>query len=404
MRGGIWWTVIVLLAVLAVVLQQPLLAAFVLALALAGGASELWSRRSLAGVSYRRFLGASHLAFGEESTLTVEFINAKLLPLAWLVARDEYPPGVTLLTGTVEAAQGTRRAWLTNLVALRWYERVRRIYHIRGERRGLYHFGPAEIVSGDMFGFRRQLMRVPGSDDLIVYPKIVPLEQLGLPAGRPVGEWLAPRRLMEDPLRFAMTRDYVPGDNPRYLHWKATARTGRLQTKVFDPSATLSLMLAVDVQTASGAYEYEPDALEYIISAAASLSMQALDERHSVGLCANGIQEGQRGWVQVRPGQHLEQLHQLLTALACLDAVRGMPFETMIGATLPTLPLGSTLVAFTAWPRDAIVESLLAVQAAGHGVMLLTVGEPRADLPERLPSYHLGGADAWRRLEALQLA
>jgi uncharacterized protein (DUF58 family) len=362
MRGGLWWTVIVLLAVLAVLLQQPLLAAFVLGLALAGGASELWSRRSLSRVSYRRILGDSHLAFGEESTLTLEFVNAKLLPLAWLVARDEYPPGVTLLTGTVDATQGARRAWLTNLVALRWYERVRRVYHIRGDHRGLFRFGPAEIVSGDMFGFRRQLMPVPGSDDLIVYPKIIPLEHLGLPAGRPMGDWLAPRRLLEDPQRFAMTRDYVPGDNPRYLHWKATARTGRLQSKVFDPSATLSLTLAVDVQTAAGAYEYEPDALEFVISAAASLAMQALQERHSVGLCANGLQEGQSGWVQVRPGRHPEQLHQLLTALACLDAVRGTPFETMIGLTLPTLPYGSTLVALTAWPRDANIESLLAVQ------------------------------------------
>jgi hypothetical protein len=61
-------------------------------------------------------------------------------------------------------------------------------------------------------------------------------------------------------------------------------------------------------------------------------------------------------------------------------------------------------VALTAWPRDAIIESLLAVQAAGHGVLLLTVGKPPAAVPERLPSRHLGGSDAWRRLEALQLA
>lgn len=404
MRGGIWWTVIVLLAILAVILQQPLLAAFVLALTLAGGASELWSRQSLNRVAYRRRLGASHLAYGEESTLTLEFVNAKLLPLAWLLARDEYPPGVTLLTGQVEASQGARRAWLANLVSLRWYERVRRVYRIRGDHRGAFRFGPAEIVSGDMFGFRRQLLPLPAVDTLIVYPKIVPLPRLGLPAGRPMGDWLAPRRVMEDPLRFAMTRDYAPGDNPRYLHWKATARTGRLQSKVFDPSATLDVMLAVDVQTLPGAYEYEPDALEYVISAAASLGMQALQERHAVGLCANGIQEGQRGWVQVRPGRHPQQLHQLLAALARLDALRGMPFEAMVRAMLPELPFGCTLVALTAMPRDEIVESLLAVQAAGHAVTLLTVGEQRLDLPERLPTYHLGGVDAWRRLEALQLA
>lgn len=245
-----------------------------------------------------------------------------------------------------------------------------------------------------MFGFRRHQRVDDQTDTLIVYPRIVPVEALGLPAGRPLGEWLARRRVHADPLRFVTVRDYAPGDSPRHLHWPASAHTGRLQTKQFDPSDTLSLMLVVDVQTLQRAFEYIPEYLEYGITAAASIAMEALAQRYMVGLCANALGAGGQGWVMVRPGRHPEQAHQLLTAMAMLSPFPGVSLAETLHRLQPQLAYGATVIAITSRPGEAIYERLLTLDAAGHSAVLLTVGDEAPVVPETLRHHHLGGCDA----------
>jgi len=399
-----WWSVLVVLLLLALIFRRGALAVFSLILLMATLASELWARHSLSNVTYRRLLGSSYLSFGEETNLTLEFTNAKPLPLAWLLVRDRYPHGVHLLTEAVHTGVTGQQEFLLTMVALRWYERLRRTHRIKGEHRGVYEFGPAQLSSGDVFGFRRQFRDDAATDRLTVYPKVVPVHELGLPAGRPMGEWGARRKVIEDPLRFSTVREYSPGDNPRYIHWKATARTGILQTKVFDPSDTLSVTIAVDVRTRARAYEYVPEFLEYVISIAASVALHALGERYMVGLAANGLGEGGQTWVHLRPGRHPQQATQLLATLAALEPFRGLPFDEMVYAVQPSLPFGSTVVAVTAVPTSGLYEALLSLEQLGHRALLLTVGDEEPDVPDLVPSVYLGGTDAWHRLEALAVA
>lgn len=408
MKGSLWWAFLGVLLILAVLNQLGTLLLLILVLALASGASELWARHCLTNVSYRRHLGRDHLSYGEETTLTLEFTNAKPLPLPWLLVRDRYPTLVALPDAVTPSGLAPT-PFLDSVVSLRWYERVTRTHRIHGGHRGCFRFGPAEVSSGDVFGFRLRRRLDGAIDELIVYPRVVPLAALGLPAGRPLGEWLARRRLHTDPLRFAMVRDYVPGDNPRYVHWPASAHAGRLQTKQFDPSDTLTLMLAVDVQTRLRAFEHVPEYLELGITAAASIAMEALAQRHMVGLCANALGTKGQGWVTVRPGRHPDQARQLLTAMAMLKPFLGLSLSASLHRLQPQLPYGATVVAITACPQEEVYEQLLALERAGHNTILLTMGEEVPDVPETLHSHHLGGRDAAlystpQRLQALSLA
>ena len=403
MRGSLWWLLLAILFVSAVVSRQGILSIFVLMLALASVISDLWARYSLAGVTYRRHLADQQIGYGEETKLVLEFINAKPLPLAWLLVYDRFPKQVDLLTDEVVSVPAQPSALFTTLLSLRWYERVTHTHRVRGTQRGRFRFGPAQLASGDVFGFRRSERWDEGANDLLVYPKIVPIEVLGLPAGRPMGEWLGRRRVIEDPMRFAAVRDYVPGDMLRAIHWRASAHTGTLQTKIYDPSDTLALIVAVDVQTALFGYMYVPEYLELIISAAASLAVEALDQRYAVGLYSNGIgPEGERG-VCVQPGRHPQQMTYLLAQLAALTSFHGRLFPEMLEELRLQVPFGATVVAITGMPDDPVYETLAAMQEAGHPVLLLTVGDEPVQVPERLPNFNLGGRDAWHRLEALEL-
>ncbi|MFO7698847.1 MAG: DUF58 domain-containing protein [Anaerolineae bacterium] len=401
MKGGLWWAFLIILFGVATVTDRDALAVLALMLALTTVVSSVWGRKTLNRVTYRRQPGKTLLRYGEETSLVIEITNAKLLPLAWLRALDIFPLGLTISTTEIQHTQASDTGLLVTLVSLRWYERVRHTHQIRGTHRGRFQLGPVELSSADIFGFNRSYRTDPEPDHITVYPKIVPVNELTYPAGRPVGEWLGRRRIIEDPLRFSAVRAYRSGDNPRYIHWRASARTAELQVKTFEPSETVSLMLAVDVQTSEQAYAYEPDLLELVLSAAASIGVDALDKRHMVGLFLNTI--GLRGerWVQVSPGRHERQTSDLLSTLAAADPFRGAPFLDMLRAMRVNMPFGATIVAITASPSADVYEALSIIQEAGHPVLLLTVGDMPPLVPLRLETRHLGGSDAWHRLESL---
>ena len=48
-------------------------------------------------------------------------------------------------------------------------------------------------------------------------------------------------------LTFSDLREYQPGDDSKHIHWKATARTGRVFVKSFEEERSLTVMLALDI-------------------------------------------------------------------------------------------------------------------------------------------------------------
>ena len=405
MTGAPWWWLIAALYGLSALRHHSGLFLFTLILTLAALASALWARYALAELSYTRHLGTKRLSFGEETDLTVDIYNAKPLPLPWLLINDQFPDGLTLVTGQLGLSRSASfKHALVNFLALRWYERVRRTYRIRGDNRGVYQFGPVEIYAGDIFGFRRQHVTLDHRDTVIVYPKVVPVEALGLPAGRPIGDLAYSRRLIEDPLRYLGVREYAQGDSIKYVHWKATARTRQLQVRTFDPSASHNLMLMIDVQTSERPYSIVPDYMELLASAAASLAAEGLERGYSVGLVANANEVGVSELLYVPSGRHPNQLMVLLEALARLMNFRLVPFARLLTSVGPQLPYGATVVALSSQADEGVQEALLRLQDAGHPVVLLTVGDEAPTIALPVEWYHLGGLDVWENLERLELA
>jgi len=105
--------------------------------------------------------------------------------------------------------------------------------------------------------------------------------------------------------------------------------------------------------------------------------------------------------VQVAPGRHERQAADLLSTLAAAEPFRGAPFVEMLRAMRLNMTFGATVIALTASPSVEVYEALSLIQEGGHPVLLLTVGDMPPIVPERLETQHLGGRDAWARLESL---
>jgi uncharacterized protein (DUF58 family) len=404
--GKFWWPLTIGVAVVSILFRQNLLFLLSLLLALMGGASVFWARVCLSGVTYQRRFGSLRLFFGEETDLFVEVVNAKPLPLAWLRAEDECPAALTMAPARLASTYQPARKRLVNLLTLRWYERVTRHYHVCGTRRGAWAFGPVELSSGDIFGFTLRRELAPGIDTLVVYPRIVPLTALGLPARRPFGDFGTPHRLSEDPLRVSGARAYAPGDSMRHIHWKATARHQELQTKQFDPSASHPLAIFLNVNIFERLWQgIDSELLEYAITATASVARWAWDNRHPIGLYANAVVQPGGRPVAIAPSSHRDQLLHILDALARTSDYARWPIESTLQQASLHLPYGATVVVVTAVVSDLLVRMLLELRVRDFGVTLITLGQ--ADVAQRIPGirvYHIGGRKEWQELATLALA
>jgi uncharacterized protein (DUF58 family) len=400
----IWWLFAAIVAFLSAIQQNRPLLVLSLLLALVGAASHLWARFCLAEVSYRRRLVPSRVFFGEEADLFLETVNAKPLPLAWLRASDEFPADVRLLTGKLSRTLNPQRRLLISSLSMRWYEKVVRRYRLRGVQRGAWQFGPAGLASGDIFGLSVKREQLAETDVLIVYPKLVAITALGLPALHPFGDFRTPRRVMEDPLRLLGAREYLPGDSMRRIHWKATAHRRVLQTKVFDPSATRPLAIFLNVRT-SEVVGVNRDVLELAITAAASIAFWGWDAGHPVGLYVNSIIQPSRERIRMPPATHPDRLIWILEALARVDILGPWSIATVLQMEAASLRYGTTVVVISPVITDRLKRTLMDLRRREHGVTLITLGEAaNADPLPGVRTHYIGEGKEWRELESLELA
>jgi len=82
-------------------------------------------------------------------------------------------------------------------------------------------------------------------------------------------------------------REYRAGDNPRRIHWRRSAQTGRLMIREMAQAGDNQLWCVVDTCVARGDSE-QARRLELAISAAATVICDALERGAKVGLICNG--------------------------------------------------------------------------------------------------------------------
>jgi len=405
MVGSYWLLIAALLFIISLILHQMPLLLVSLLFFLAGGVARLWKRYCLTRVEYQRRLSSNRVFFGEEVQLEVEVANRKPLPLPWIQIDDEMPAEVTFLKGRTFASLEATRVLLPNLLSLNWYHKVKRRYPMRCLQRGYFTFGPARIRSGDLFGFFSQEMEIQQLDYLMVYPKIVPLEKLGIPSNQPVGDIRSRRHIFQDPILTSGVRDYHFGDSLKRIHWKTTARLGRLQTKVFEPTTTIDMGIFLDVRTMPAPiWGSVPQLLELGIIAAASISNHAIAAGYRVGLYVNQRKRFPDEPIQIPPSQHTDQLLHILEALAQIHPSETMPIASLLQQEGRSLPWGSTLVVITAVPTDILFSTLVKMKGAGRRVALILVGGPEPSISkDRLTVYHIRDDVIWRDLETLRM-
>jgi len=157
---------------------------------------------------------------------------------------------------------------------------------VHGSRRGVIPLGPATSVRGDPIGLIRRQVSWAEETEVFVHPRTTRLEPFGSGLLRDLEGRTTEDVSMSD-LAFHTLREYVPGDDRRYIHWRSSAKVGsavpggKFLVRQFRDTRRTHLLVIVDGDPASYVDE---DEFETAISVGASIALQALTDELDASL------------------------------------------------------------------------------------------------------------------------
>jgi len=292
-----------------------------------------WSKLGLKKLTVTRELTPRRLFPGEKANLHIKINNNKMLPII-IQYKQKLPQ---------ELSQD-----ITKTVALKGYASKRETSEIPGLKRGYYPLPELEINSRDGLGLYYSQFILRESEELFIYPEIVPLEGLGIKAADLIGERADRRPILPDPLRVAGLRDYTPEMPARLIHWKASINKDHLLAKLLEPSADIKLLVAVD---AVDFFAQEDEiGFEKALSKAASLAVWADENRVPFGLVVNASQKGLLGGVSIPINQGPSQTTLVLEKLARLEFNPLGELREMLQVERNSITWGTTLIIISKSP------------------------------------------------------
>jgi uncharacterized protein (DUF58 family) len=266
-------------------------------------------------------------------------------------------------------------------------------YRLDCRKRGYYPIGPLLLETGDLLGIIKHRRLEVEPQYLIVYPRIVPLQQLGLPTRSPLVALPARTPLFEDPTRIMGVRDYQRGDSPRRIHWTATASAGRLLVKQYQPSIARETLILLDLDERGYTQRRWRVASELAIVVAASIANHIIvHEGLPAGLAAEGwdplLEDKARFFLP--PRSERAHLVGLLEVLARAQVASTTPFAELLRRESVKLSWGATLVVVTGRESETLLDTLLYLRRTGFATTLVLVHPEHLSAELRRRSELLG--------------
>ena len=145
-------------------------------------------------------------------------------------------------------------------------------------RRGIITIGPVRSVRGDGLGLLRREQNWVEAQELYVHPRTVNVASNAIGFIRDI-EGATTHDLSSSDVAFHALREYLPGDDRRNVHWRTTARTGRLMVRQFEESRRAHLLIVFDDDARSW-HNYRE--YELGVSVAASIGAAVIRERRDL--------------------------------------------------------------------------------------------------------------------------
>ncbi len=337
------------IAIVAVILNLDQLYLMAAVLFLIPLASFVVGRVLMRGLACRRAPVPS-CGEGERVTVTLTVENQGRLPKMFLRVADTLPASLQ--------AVGEAAPLILHLGA---GESTAVSYTLEAEKRGAYTLGPTLVSSTDPLGFYPHVQTIPSSAEMLVYPVVLALRQMAATGGGTWGQREQDSTVARGGgLDFHGVRDYQPGDELRRVHWRTTARTGKLAVMEYTQGAASNILVALDLQASAYADTGtgRESALEYAIKMTAAACDYLLRQGHTLQIVLPALPPpALGGLLTIRDSA---EMPILLETLARAEAISEEPLADALLRALPRVSSGATLFYITPNAGDDALALALA--------------------------------------------
>ncbi len=417
-----WYVGAILILLVSLALGLSLLAYAMYALLAVMLLNRFIAKSWIENLSANRSTNRQTAEVGDVVAVSVEVKNSGNMTVGWVLVEDLLPQSALRYEPPALRIRNKR----LQLSKLSGNSTVRMNYQLECNQRGYYQLGPTVLETGDLFGLHRRYKVGSEPSYLLVYPEVIPIEGYDITTARPIGEIKLTHRMFEDPTRIAGVREYMAGDPLNRISWRATARTGQLHSKIYQPSCIAGATILLDFHERSFKPENEPFRSEIAVTAAASLANAVYQTGQQVGLVTNGRDAADRirteGWdhdyrsreaaqkaagmqadsdrlrpviVETRRGP--EQFQSILENLARIEITGGMLLPELVLETESRMPRDASVIAIISSLTPETALALAELHRRGFAVTaIINVFEEHefaaaagSLLAEGIPSRHL---------------
>ncbi|MBP5640545.1 MAG: DUF58 domain-containing protein [Victivallales bacterium] len=156
-------------------------------------------------------------------------------------------------------------------------------------KRGDYPLSEITIQGTDPVGLFIRTRAFQLLSSIVIYPPVFPIHDLALPMPEVFSMSLAQESISAagDSQDFYGVREYHPSDGMKHIHWKSSAKYGRLMVREYERSAALSVCILIDACESDVTRKSQAN-FEFIVSMAASVCTCLRLQRCSLSYAAGG--------------------------------------------------------------------------------------------------------------------
>lgn len=159
-------------------------------------------------------------------------------------------------------------------------------YQLVPKQRGVYQFGKTNILVRTQLGLFQRKFVLGDAKEVKVYPSFLNLEKyefLAISQNLKMGGQKRMRRIGQS-TEFDHIKDYVLGDDPRFINWKASARNGDLKVNHYIDEKSQPIYCVIDKSRSMKMPFEGMTLLDYSINASLVLSNVAIKKGDRAGL------------------------------------------------------------------------------------------------------------------------
>jgi uncharacterized protein (DUF58 family) len=243
-------------------------------------------------------------------------------------------------------------------------------------RRGVYDLKSLTVRTGDPFGLFQIEKPLADGGEVKVYPRLRYFPGITLPTHQHVGDRTSKNAAYESHTELTRLREWQDGDSMKRIHWKQSAKQGKIIVKNYEHSADAEFTLFIDMHQESYQHDENHQLEDLAVELAASLVYHRLRENLSIILFSDPSQEA------ALKGKRLRDYEQILDHMIALAPQQAGSFFSYLRRQSYFLLPNTSLYLITPSLTLADADLLLSVKRKGFSVVLfyLCLNDVPADI------------------------